>query len=107
MAVNIPPDAANPKSMASGGIRLAVFGSRELFSNFWLVRAPANGDLFQNAVHWIAKRDRLATVRPRAPSVRILTITEEQVRWVALTAYGGVPALFLAVGLWIAWRRRA
>jgi ABC-type uncharacterized transport system involved in gliding motility auxiliary subunit len=106
-AVNIPPDPNNPRAVAQGGIRLALFGSRDVFSNFWLMRSPANGDLFQNAVHWIAKRDRLATMRPRSPSVRLLTLTERQVRWVALTAYAGIPALFLIAGLFIAWRRRA
>jgi hypothetical protein len=46
-------------------------------------------------------------MRPRSPSVRLLTLTERQVRWVALTAYAGIPALFLIAGLFIAWRRRA
>lgn len=107
MALHIPPDPNDPKSLSRGGIRMVLFGSRELFTNFWLVRSPANSDLFQNSIHWLAKRDRLATVRPRSPGVRMLTLTEHQVRRLALAAYGGIPAVFLAFGLLIAWKRRA
>lgn len=107
MAVAIGADSSDPRRAAQGGVRLAVFGSREVFTNFWLARAPSNGDLFQNAINWLARRDRLASVRPRSPDLRPLALTEEQAQRLALLAYAGIPLVFLVSGIVVLWRRRA
>lgn len=107
IAAEVPADANDPKAAARGGIRLVVVGSKEIFSNVAFVDVPANGDLFQNIINWVAKRDRMATVRPRTPDLRTLTITEERAEQLALVAYFGVPILFAIVGFFIWWRRRS
>jgi ABC-type uncharacterized transport system involved in gliding motility auxiliary subunit len=107
MAVEVPADSTDPKKMAQGGVRIVVYGSRDLFTNYWLTRSPSNADLLQNTVHWLAKRDRFAGVRPRSADLRLLTLTESQAQRLGLMAYAGVPSLFLLTGILIWWSRRS
>jgi ABC-type uncharacterized transport system involved in gliding motility auxiliary subunit len=107
MAATVGPDASDPSKMSQGGVRIAVYGSRDIFTNYWLTRAPANADLLQNTMNWLAKRDRLANVRPRSTDLRLLTLSEEQAQRLALAAYAGVPSLFLLAGILIWWSRRS
>ncbi|MBI3817969.1 MAG: GldG family protein [Planctomycetes bacterium] len=106
IAAEIPPDSNDPRAAARGGVRLVVAGSNELFTNFAFADIPANGDLFQNIINWLSKRDRLSTARPRSPDNRSFTITEPQAEALLIAAYFGVPGIFALFGFLIAWRRR-
>jgi ABC-type uncharacterized transport system involved in gliding motility auxiliary subunit len=106
MAAAVAPDPSDPASLRRGGTRLVVLGSRDSLTNGLLSKFGMT-DFFLNSVNWLAKRDRFVTLRPRTPDLRPLRITEKQGRRLALAAYLGPPGLFLVVGLWIAWRRRA
>ncbi|MFN0206513.1 MAG: GldG family protein [Planctomycetota bacterium] len=107
MSVEIPPDAADPQSASRGGTRMVIVGSRDIFTNYTLRENGANGDLFQNIINWLSKRDRLTTARPKSPDRRPLQITEEQAKSAALFAYLGIPGLLALAGIFIWWRRRA
>lgn len=107
IAAEIPPDMNDPKAAARGGVRLVVAGTRDTFMNYYFKRTPANGDLFQNIVNWLAKRDRLSTARPRTPDMRPFSVTESQAEMLAWISYGGIPSLFAVIGILIWWRRRA
>jgi len=107
MSVEIPPDAADPQSAARGGTRMVIVGSRDIFANYMLRDSGSNGELFQNIINWLSKRDRLTTARPKSPDRRPLQITEGQAKSAALFAYLGVPGLLALVGVFIWWRRRA
>lgn len=107
MAAEVTPNSSDPKAAARGGTRIVVAGSKDMFSNFAFVDFPANGDLFQNIINWLSKRDRMSSVRPRTPDIRTFTLTEEQAQRLAMAAYAGVPTIFAIIGFLIWWRRRA
>lgn len=92
--------------------RLVVFGDADFASNGYVsqqARAviPANGDLFANAVSWLAGANELISIRqkdPAAPRTLILDAGQKNIQ--LITAVFGLPMFVLLLGGAVWWRRK-
>ena len=96
--------AATGKGGAASA-RLVVIGDSDFASNAF-ASAAANGDLFDNAVDWLAQMDTQISIRPKAPTERRITMTEGQrtaLSWLDIVLLPGI-VIISGIGIW--WRRR-
>jgi ABC-type uncharacterized transport system involved in gliding motility auxiliary subunit len=85
--------------------RVVLIGDSDFASNQW-VGMQHNGDLFFNAIDWLAQDEDLISIRPKDQTDRHLTLTESQVnglRWVDLIFVPGI-VIFAGIAIW--WKRR-
>ena len=76
------------------------FASNRFFSSF------ANGDIFLNAVNWLAGDVDLISVRPKLREPRFLIVTQGEwnfIRWSSLLI---LPLLVGLAGAVVWWQRR-
>ncbi len=88
--------------------RLVIFGNSEFVSNRILdsIRGFANGDLFLNAVNWLAEEEELISIRPKPPEQRQILLTPSQMRLVLYSSAIFLPLIVLVVGATVWWQRR-
>ena len=96
------PPSGEPKS------RVVIVGTSQLASNTALSFGTqvANPDLFINASSWLVGDDELITIQPRQPDNRTLFLTNAQRNFIMLSSIVFVPALVLAMGIFVWWSRR-
>lgn len=85
--------------------RLVVIGDSDFASNA-AISAVSNGDLFLNAVDWLAQDEQLIAIRPKSAASRSVTLTESQwavLKWVNV---GFLPGIVILSGIIIWWKRR-
>ena len=85
--------------------RLVVIGNSVFASNRW-VGMQRNGDLFYNAVSWLAQDEDLISIRPKSPTNRRVTMTEAQQKTLMWLSLAILPGLVVIAGILIWWRRR-
>ena len=89
------------------GGRMVVVGDADFVDSRFVQAAPQNAVFVANAVDWLAQEDALIQIRSKdrtpPPLVFESDVEEAALRWANL---GGVPALFVALGLVRAWLRR-
>jgi ABC-type uncharacterized transport system involved in gliding motility auxiliary subunit len=86
--------------------RLVVFGDSEFASN-GSFNDMGNGNLFLNAVAWLAEDEDLIALRPKRLASRTVTLSEQQMRTLNILAVGALPAVIVILGALVTWRRRA
>ena len=99
-----PADPSKPEDPKKE-TRIAVFGDSDFASN-QMLGAVRNGDLFMNAINWLAQQEDMIAIRPRDPEDRRITMTASQenlVFWLTIFIIPGV-VLLTAVRVW--WVRR-
>lgn len=104
--LDLPQEAGNAEARRA---RLVLFGDADLVSNDVLRSVQGslgNADLFLNAVSWLAEDESLISIRPAPPTARYVFLTPAQVRLVMYTSVLFLPALVVAAGIWVWWRRR-
>ncbi len=92
-------EAAEPREA-----RVVVIGDSDFANNAFL-RHQRNGDLFLNAVSWLAEDEDLISVRPKDPENRSVQMTPAHSRtlfWLTLVM---LPGAALASGI-VVWSRR-
>ncbi|MGH9688996.1 MAG: GldG family protein [Candidatus Acidiferrales bacterium] len=85
--------------------RLVVIGDSDFASNE-AIGQSSNGDLFYNAVDWLASDQNLISIRPKTTASRNVSLTDSQamaLRWADIFALPGIVLIF---GLAIWWKRR-
>ena len=85
--------------------RLVVIGNSAFASNAFFT-LQSNGDLFENAVNWLAQDENLISIRPKSPTNRRVELTLGQERlfyWFSLVI---VPGAVLLAGVVLWWKRR-
>jgi len=85
--------------------KIVVFGDAD-FADNKLFYTQGNGDLFMNAIAWLAEDEALITIRPKLPGYNPIMLTRRQGRgifWLTMVVF---PAAILASGLGIWWKRR-
>ena len=85
--------------------RLIVFGDSDFATNGWF-HFQRNGDLFLNAISWLAEEEDLVSIRPREPEDRRVTLTKAQSRkifWLGVILF---PMAIVGAGMVIYIRRR-
>ena len=97
-----PPPAAEPKES-----RLVIIGDSD-FAKTAFFSEELNGDLFLNAVNWLARDrdDPTLSIRPKEPKNRRLELSPEKGRLLSWLGLGLLPlgAFGAAAALW--WQRR-
>ena len=93
-------------SNQSSESRLVIFGSSTFIINGWFEQ-QLNGDIFLNAVNWLAKEDeQTLSIRPKEPQNRRINLSNLQAGIISWTALRIMPLLGLAVAGAVWWRRR-
>jgi ABC-type uncharacterized transport system involved in gliding motility auxiliary subunit len=115
--VTFDPKTAGPLSLGVSGekhgegeggqktARLVAIGDSDFATNQAVAEAR-NGDLFYNAVNWLASDESLISIRPKNAMNRRVNFTEGQQRglfWVALVF---LPGLVILSGIYIWIKRR-
>lgn len=100
-----------PVAMAGrrGGSRIVVVASDQFAVNAYLredVVYDHGRDLILNAIGWLAERDTLLGIRPRAREHVKLVLRPEQLSRMTIVCLVGLPSFAIALGLWVLWRRR-
>ena len=86
--------------------RLVIFGSSTFIVNGWFEQ-QLNGDIFLNAVNWLAKEDeQTLSIRPKEPKNRRINLSNLQAGIISWTALRIMPLLGLVVAGAVWWRRR-
>jgi len=85
--------------------RLVVFGDSDFASNAYF-STSGNGDLFLNALNWLAQEEDLISIRPRDLADRRVTLTPRQSRTVFFISVILMPLAALMVGTAVWFRRR-
>jgi ABC-type uncharacterized transport system involved in gliding motility auxiliary subunit len=65
-----------------------------------------NGDLFYNAVDWLAADENLISIRPKSQTNRSVNLTQSQtalLKWVDIIF---IPGIVIISGIYIWWKRR-
>ena len=65
-----------------------------------------NGDLFANAINWLAQDEDLISVRPKNPTNRRVILTDTQLRELGFASLFFLPGLVIICGAVIWLRRR-
>ncbi len=84
---------------------MVLIGDTDFASNAYFGSAR-NGDLFINAVNWLAEDFELITLRPKQTSFRELVLTNSERDFVRWSGWLLMPALVALAGVWAWWRRR-
>lgn len=100
-----PPAAADKAEAAKKGYRLVVAGNGDFATNDNLVRYPYNGDLFLNALNWLAGKQEQIAIRPKKIRPSSLALDVRQSNIILYVAVLGIPQLILILGL-LLWQRR-
>jgi len=95
-------------SMTSGkekGARLVVIGSSSFAANPW-INTQKNGDLFYNAVDWLAQDENLISIRPKTGTNRSVSLTDAQAALYKWIDIGLIPGIVILTGIVVWWKRR-
>jgi ABC-type uncharacterized transport system involved in gliding motility auxiliary subunit len=85
--------------------RLVVIGNSQFAMNPYLTQLR-NGDLFYNAIDWLAADENLISIRPKSATNRQVNLSEAQasaLKWLDLFF---LPGLVILAGIMIWWKRR-
>jgi ABC-type uncharacterized transport system involved in gliding motility auxiliary subunit len=85
--------------------RLVVIGNSQFAMNPYITQLR-NGDLFYNALDWLAADENLISIRPKAATSRQVNLSEGQasaLKWLDLFF---LPGLVIVAGIMIWWKRR-
>lgn len=86
-------------------MRLIAFGDSD-FSNNRSFDFSGNGNLFLNAVAWLAEDETSISIRPTEASMGRLMLNSAQVRFIFLLSVVIVPLVILGSGIGVWWRRK-
>lgn len=111
--VRFDPKTAGPLSLGVAAnrtegdktSRLVVIGNSGFAEKQW-IGLQHNGDLFFNAVDWLAQDENLISIRPKSATSRHIVLTEAQaasLRWIEMFF---LPGIVILVGISIWWKRR-
>ncbi len=111
VAFDIGEDTPGPLVMAvavedeANDARVVIFGNA-LFASDEAFDAYGNGDLFINAVDWVAEQENLISLTPRPPVERIFSAPNDfQLIIILISSICLLPGMMI-VGGFLAWRNR-
>jgi ABC-type uncharacterized transport system involved in gliding motility auxiliary subunit len=85
--------------------RLVVFGDSDFASNAYF-DLSGNGNLFMNALSWLAEEEDLIAIRPKDVEDRRVTLTSRQSRMIFYVSVFLMPLAALVIGGLVWFRRR-
>lgn len=84
--------------------RMVVIGDSAFLANENMV--GGNVDFILSAIHWMLERPELMAISSRSNKDYQILLTASQVRSIGWTVLLGLPAVALAIGWLVAWRRK-
>ncbi len=109
LALGMVIEQAGEEGADSPKVRAALFGDSDFISNQVLQSMGGqlgNGELFLNAINWLAEESELIAIRPKAPADRTIVMTAGQTQLVFVTSTILLPLVVLGYGVWVWWRQR-
>jgi ABC-type uncharacterized transport system involved in gliding motility auxiliary subunit len=100
----VEKEVATDATAARAKTRLVVFGDSDFASNAYF-QFSGNGDLFMNAISWLAEEEDLISIRPKDLEDRMVTLTARQSRMIFYISVILMPLAVLALGT-VVWIRR-
>jgi len=85
--------------------RLVVIGNSAYATNQW-IDLQHNGDLFFNAIDWLAQDENLISIRPKSQANRRVTLTKAQESALFWLDQIFLPGIVILSGFYIWWKRR-
>ena len=103
---SLDKDRERAQSPRTSESRLIIFGCSTFITNGWFEQ-QLNGDIFLNAVNWLAREDeQTLSIRPKEPKNRRINLSNFQASMISWTAIGIMPSLGLVIAGIVWWRRR-
>jgi ABC-type uncharacterized transport system involved in gliding motility auxiliary subunit len=96
---------AATKKNGDKSARMVVIGDSDYATNQW-ISLQHNGDLFYNAINWLAEDENLISIRPKTMANRRVSLTQAQstaLYWIDVVL---LPGLVVFAGILIWWKRR-
>ena len=87
--------------------RMIIIGNADFLRDESLRQSAPNVDFILLSINWLADRDQLLAISPKAPGIFMLNLSESQMNQIVLLTVAGVPVLVALLGcvVWIARRR--
>jgi ABC-type uncharacterized transport system involved in gliding motility auxiliary subunit len=85
--------------------RIAVFGDADFAVNGYF-NFQANGNLFLNAVNWLAEEEDLISIRPNDPEDRRLSLTAQQSKVMLWFGVVLLPLAVFSMGIYVYRKRK-
>jgi hypothetical protein len=87
--------------------RMIIIGNADFLRDESLRQSAPNVDFILLSINWLADRDQLLAISPKAPGIFMLNLSEAQMNQIVLLTVAGVPLLVALLGcvVWIARRR--
>ncbi len=98
-AEGAPADGPKPET------RLVFVGDSDFPSNM-AIGVPGNADLFLNMANWAAQQENLIAIRPKDPTDRRVTLTEDQGRILSWLTQIIFPLLLVGWAARVWWKKR-
>ena len=89
----------------TGRSRIAVIGDSDFATNSFF-HIMGNGKLFLNTVNYLASRENLIGLEPRARDLPRVNLTNRQMKGTFFLAVILIPALLAALGIAVWWKQR-
>jgi ABC-type uncharacterized transport system involved in gliding motility auxiliary subunit len=98
--------AASTQQGKSSGLetKVVVFGDSDFASNAYF-SGTSDGELFLNAVNWLAGQEDLVAIGPKAQGGSRVNLSQQQVTLIGATCVLAIPGSVLIAGV-ILWARR-
>ncbi|HKQ23663.1 MAG TPA: Gldg family protein [Burkholderiales bacterium] len=94
-----------PSVPVTGRSRIAVIGDSDFATNSFF-HVMGNGRLFLNTVNYLASKENLIGMEPRARELPRVNLTNRQMKGTFFLAIVLVPALLAAIGCAVWWKQR-
>jgi len=85
--------------------RLVVIGDSDFVTNRH-IQNGGNGDLFLNAVNWLAEEEHLISIRPKQSAFSRLVLSKQASAFIQFLCVGLIPLVALLIGCIVWWRNR-
>jgi ABC-type uncharacterized transport system involved in gliding motility auxiliary subunit len=110
---DVTPDAEKAAAKAGKDVsvpvtrrsRIAVVGDSDFATNSFF-HIMGNGKLFLNTVNYLASKENLIGLEPRAREAPRVNLTNRQMKGTFFLAVILVPALLAVIGFAVWWRQR-
>ncbi len=99
------PPAAKSATGEGAAWRLVVVGDSDFATNS-LLALSGNPTLLANAFNWLLDRQKLLGIGPKKPEQVRMTLTPGQLSGITWLVLAGLPALAIAAGVAVYYRRR-
>ncbi len=93
------------KTAKSTKTRIVAIGNSAFAANAFFEQY-GNGDLFLNAVNWLAEEESLISIRPKPPEQRTANVNSTNAPIILFSSIIALPLAVLLTGASVWWRRR-